>query len=302
MMTLATARQRIRYRIGEPTESFWLDVELNSYINDSKDDLYNAILTINKDYFQRSAALKTRAFTNRILLPSDFQRLKVLRMATSGMEGTLFTPADRNQALFTAALANTTYSNQPYQYMFDIWDCIDEPSGSDTAWGTVNGAVNSSTTVVFDDATNIHAGDTVYFYNPTTSAEEDSGVVSAVSGNTATMAAAVSVSDNAKAVVSLRGSNLELSPAPNGVYDLALGYWAQLPDLSADDDTFKFLDPFTGYILDQATYYALSKGPSGDYQNYGTRAEMKLNRILAVASKSNAQGAEFATGFLEDSY
>ena len=233
MMTLLQARTRIRYRIGEEEESFWKNVELNSYINDAKDDLYNAILTINKDFFQKSATIQTSTVTNRILLPADFQRLKVLRMLTPGFKATMFVPVDRNNPLFIASLANVAYSNQPYQYMYDVYDCIDVPAQGEPDW---------------------------------------------------------------------RGWNLALSPAPNAVLSIGLEYFAQLPDLAQDTDTFSFMNPFTGYILDKATYYALSKGPSGDYGNYQTSAETKLNRILGVASKPTTQGAEFVQGFLEDSY
>ena len=73
MMTLATALLRIRYRIGESIPSYWSDSELTSYINDAKDDLFNAILTINKDFFEKSCTITTSTTTNRILLPTDFQ-------------------------------------------------------------------------------------------------------------------------------------------------------------------------------------------------------------------------------------
>lgn len=233
MTTLAQARTRIRYRIGEETEGFWKDVELNSYINDAKDELFNAILTINKNFFGRETTIQTSASTNRILLPADFQRLKGLRMLTPGLEATVFTPENRNSPLFSALSANSAYSNQPYQYLYDTFECIDE------------------------------AGENEPNY---------------------------------------KGWNLVLAPAPNAVYSIALSYFAQLPDLADDADEFSFMAPFLGYILDKATYFALSKGPSGDYGNYNTSAEAKLNRILAVASRPQLQGAEFVHGFLEDSY
>ena len=233
MMTLATALLRIRYRIGESIPSYWSDSELTSYINDAKDDLFNAILTINKDFFEKSCTITTSTTTNRILLPTDFQRLKLLRMITPGLEAVIFSPMDRSLASFQVNLASNPYSNQPYQYFYDVWQCLDVPG---------QGQPN------------------------------------------------------------FLGWNLELSPAPNAAYSINLVYGAQLPDLVSPADTFSFMDPFTGFILDKATYYALSKGPSGDYQNYGSQAEMKLNRILAVASKTATQGAEFVQGFLEDSY
>ena len=303
MMTLLQARTRVRYRIGEETEAFWKNVELNSYLNDAKDDLFNAILTINKDYFQRSAILNTRAFPNRVLLPTDFQRLKSLRMVTPGYDSTLFIPVDRNTPLFQTRLVGGVYGSQPYQYMYDIWDCIDVPNGSEAPWAVVGAAVNGSVSVTVVSDTNLKVGDVVYFFHPTTLALEGTATIRALVGSTGiTLSAAVTLTGANLVVVSLKGQNLELSPNPDSNYALAVSYCAQLPDLSSDSDTFAFLDPFTGYILDKATYYAFSKGPSGDYQNYASQAEQKLNRILAVASKPNMQGTEVVAGFLEDSY
>jgi len=232
-MNLSTALTRIRYRIGEVIPSYWTQLELISYVNDAKDDLYNAILTINKDFFERTATLAFVNLVSQYLLASDFQRLKSIRATTAGMEGTTFIPMSRNTPAFQAGLQNSAYNNAPYQFMYDIWNNID---------------------------------------------------------------VAVSPAPN------MKGMNITFSPTPAGAMTVEYVYVAQLPDLAGNDDGFSFLDPFIGYILDQATYYALSKGPSGDYQNYGSRAEMKLNRILAVASKNNMQGSQFVQGFLEDSF
>lgn len=226
-MILSTARTRIRYRIGETTPSFWTNDELNSYINDAKEDLYNAILTINKDFFEKRTTLATVSGTTAYELPSDFQQVKSLRMLTSGYEDTMFKPQDRNTSAFLMGLNSMNVSNSPYEILYDVYQNLDD---SDKTW------------------------------------------------------------------------YIQFSPVPRDVKSIELNYVAQLPDLTADADTFGFMAPFMGYILDQATYYALSKGPSGDYQNYASRAEAKLNRILGVASRSNKQGAEFVEGFLEDSF
>jgi hypothetical protein len=226
-MLLSTARQRIRYRIGETTPSFWTELELNSFINDAKDDLYNAILTINKDFFEKRTTLVTAVDTTTIELPADFQQVKSLRMLTPGYEDTMFKPQDRASQAFLMGLNSMNVAASPYEMMYDVYQNLDD---TDKSW------------------------------------------------------------------------YLQLSPVPRDVRSIELNYVAQLPDLAADSDTFGFMSPFMGYILDQATYYALSKGPSGDYNNYGTRAEAKLNRILGVAARSNKMGAEFVEGFLEDSF
>lgn len=227
LMTLAVALSRIRYRIGETTAGFWTDAELISYINDAKDDLYNAILTINKDYFEKSASVTVSAGTHKAELPSDFQRLKSIRMSTVGYEDTQFVPRDRNTQEFLSGLNSINTANSPYEVMYDIYQNLDDTDK------------------------------TMY---------------------------------------------LDLSPIFMDARTLEVNYVAQLPDLTGTTDTFGFLAPFMGYILDKATFYALSKGPSGDYNNYANQAEMKLNRILGVASKSNQQGHEFVEGFLEDSF
>lgn len=231
MMDLTTALLRIRYRIGEPTPSYWTDLELISYVNDAKDDLQNAIETINKDYFERTSTLALKTNIQTYLLPADFMRLKRIRLTDSGLEATAFVPLDRSAQAFLDGMQQSAYNNAPYQYMYDIWQNIDDPETN-----------------------------------------------------------------------SMKGMNISLSPYIPGDCTAEIVYSAALPDLADGADTFSFLDPFTGYILDQATYYALSKGPSGDYQNYGSRAEMKLNRILAVAARVNQQGSEFVRGFMEDTY
>lgn len=226
-MDLQTARTRIRYRIGETTPSFWTNEELNSYINDAKDDLYNAILTINKDYFERKTTINTVAGTTEYELPSDFERVKSMRMLTLGYEDTLFKYQDRNTDAFLMGLNSMNVSNSPYEIMYDVYQNLDDTDKT--------------------------------FY-------------------------------------------LQFSPIFRDSRSIEVCYVAQLADLSSDSDNFSFMNPFMGYILDQATYYALSKGPSGDYSNYGSRAETKLNRILGVAAKLNMQGHEFVEGFLEDSF
>lgn len=230
-MILSTAILRVRYRIGEATPSYWTDAELTSYLNDAKDDLQNAILTINKDFFQRTGSLAIVAGTNQYVLPSDFVRLKSIRASTSGLEMTSFIPMDRNTQAFLGGLQNSAYSNSPYQFMYDIWQNIDNP-----------------------------------------------------------------------ALGSLKGMNISFSPLPQSNLAVVIEYDAALADLASAGDSFDFLSPLMGYILDKATYYALSKGPAGDYQNYGSNAEIKLNRILAVASKVNQQGQEFVAGYCEDAY
>jgi len=227
-LTLSSARARIRYRIGETTPSFWTDAELNSYINDAKDDLYNAILTINKDFFEKKTALATTVGDiTGMELPADFQQIKSLRFTTSGYEDTVFNQQDRATQPFIMGLNSLNIANSPYEIMYDVYQNLDD---ADKTW------------------------------------------------------------------------YLQLSPIPRSVLAIECNYVAQLPDLSSDSETFGFMAPFTGFILDAATYYALSKGPSGDYQNYGSRSEAKLNRILAVASRQNKMGTEICQGFLEDSF
>ncbi len=227
-LTLATARTRIRFRIGETTPSFWTEAELNSYINDAKDDLYNAILTINKDFFEKRVTLATTVGDiTGIELPADFQQVKSIRFTTPGYEDTVFNPQDRGTQAFIMGLNSLSISNSPYEMMYDVYQNLDD------------------------------SGKTWY---------------------------------------------LQLSPITRSILAIELNYVSQLPDLSSDSDTFGFMAPFEGYILDAATYYALSKGPSGDYQNYASRSEAKLNRILANASRQNKMGTEITQGFLEDSF
>lgn len=226
-MDLQTARTRIRYRIGESAPSFWTNEELNSYINDAKDDLYNAIMTINKDFFEKRTTIVTASGTTQYECPVDFARVKSLRMLTVGYEDTLFKYQDRNTDAFLMGLNSMNVSNSPYEIMYDVFQNLDD---TEKTW------------------------------------------------------------------------YLQFSPIFRDVRSIELNYVAQLADLSADADNFSFMNPFMGFILDQATYYALSKGPSGDYSNYGSRAETKLNRILGVAAKQNMQGHEFVEGFLEDSF
>jgi hypothetical protein len=227
LMTLATALARIRYRIGETTEGFWTDAELTSYINDAKDDLYNAIMTINKDYFEKNVTLSVAAGGKQVELPSDFQRLKSLRMSTPGYEDTQMVPRDRNTQEFLMGLNTVNTANSPYEIMYDIFQNLDDTDK------------------------------TMY---------------------------------------------LALSPIFQDARTLEMNYGCQLPDLSGLSDTFGIMAPHMGFILNKATYYALSKGPSGDYQNYANQAEAELNRILGVLANNNQQGHSFVEGFLEDSF
>lgn len=226
-MNLGAARTRIRYRIGETVAGFWTDAEINSYINDAKDDLFNAILTINKKFFEKRTTVTTVAGTSAYELPADFQQVESIRMLTSGYEDTHFKPQGRNTQAFLMGLNSMNVAASPYEIMYDTYQNLDDTDK------------------------------TMY---------------------------------------------IQFSPLPRDARSIEVNYVSQLPDLASDSDTFGFLAPFMGYVLDQATYYALSKGPSGDYSNYGSRAEAKLNRILGVAARSNKQGTEVVEGFLEDSW
>lgn len=226
-MTLGTARARIRYRINETTASYWTDAELNSYINDAKEDLYNSILTINKDFFEKKTTLTMVSGTAEYELPTDFQQVKSLRMSGAGYEDTMFKPMDRSTQAFLMGLNSMNVAASPYEVMYDTYQNLDD---TDKTW------------------------------------------------------------------------YIQFSPIPRSAQTIEMNYVAQLPDLSSDSDTFGFMAPFMGFILDKATYYALSKGPSGDYENYGRSSEAKLNRILGVAARSNKQGTEYVEGFMEDSF
>lgn len=234
-VTLATAIARVRNRIGEATASYWDDDEIIGYINDAKDDLQNAVNTINKDFFQKVASLSIVSGRDQYLLASDFTRLKSMVVTTDGYQQTMFIPISRNSPLFIAGRQNNAYTNMPYQYMYEVWQNV-EP-----------------------DATPAPA-------------------------------------------VPLHGWNISFSPSIKTAFTIEYTYIAFLPDLSALTDTFDFLDPFSGFIYDQAASYALSKGPAGDFITYERRAEKKLNRILAVCAKRTMTGPEVVAGFLEDTY
>ena len=218
-LTLAQARTRIRYRIGESEASYWSDAELNSYINDSKDDLYNAIQTIKKDFFEKTYDLSVASGDYIKALPSTFGTLQVIY--ASGYE----------------------FISRPHSsFDFNLLQNND-----------------LTTKIVFYD-----------IYHKQTNTDP----------------------------VVTKGIYIEFSPKFTESVTIGLKYTAELPDLSGDSATFEFLEPMLGYILDRATYYALSKGPAGDYNNYKNEAEKKLNRILGVAGNLDNSSSEFVDGFL----
>ncbi len=225
-MNLSQIRTRIRYRIGEDTEGFWSDVELNSYINDAKDDLFNAIMTLKKDIFIKTATLSFSANEKTKALPSDFSRLKSLRATTSGYESTTFSPKDLSTFEFIVGW-DPLNSSAPPDVLFDVFQNMDDTN---------------------------------------------------------------------------KAFHLTISPTFPGGIAIEAKYHSFLPDYASDSDEVLFLNPHMGYIIDKATYYALSKGPSGDYENYARSSEARLNRILGNLGRLNAGGHEFVEGFLEDSF
>lgn len=76
-------------------------------------------------------------------------------------------------------------------------------------------------------------------------------------------------------------------------------YLSGIPNLLTDNSDLGIYSIYKGYIIDKAIYYTLLKGPSGNYAEFNTNAEVKLNRILSTL-QDNYFGSEFVEGYLED--
>lgn len=88
------------------------------------------------------------------------------------------------------------------------------------------------------------------------------------------------------------------SPIFRDNFNIELIYISTLSDLSNDNDNFMFPAFCDSYIINKATSYALSKGPSGDYGNYQSLARENLSAILDTVRTLNRMGNEYVNDFL----
>lgn len=100
--------------------------------------------------------------------------------------------------------------------------------------------------------------------------------------------------------VSNKKNYLIVSPIPADSFAINVDYISVVPDLTSDSDVFAIFDPFVGYIIDKATYYALSKGPSGDFNTPLKESARKLEDIKTNCGRPQIKDPEFVDGFMED--
>lgn len=100
--------------------------------------------------------------------------------------------------------------------------------------------------------------------------------------------------------ISNKKNYLYISPIPSGALTLNVDFISVVPDLSGDSDVFAIFDPYVGYIIDKATFYALSKGPSGDFKTPLKEANDKLEKIMTNCGRPQIKDSEFVDGFMED--
>lgn len=83
-MNKGEMRARVRYLIDEPTETFWLDVELDTYIDAAYNYYYQDLLNANYDGIEAAPTnLNIVSGTSTVALPSDFAKARMLERVFS---------------------------------------------------------------------------------------------------------------------------------------------------------------------------------------------------------------------------
>ena len=135
--TLLTIRTMVRDLLDEPTASFWTDSQLNRYINQAKDRVWNRVKALNEDYWDISrtsqdgsltiqgesylaSSFAIVAGTTDYILPPDFVEMKLIEVLTSGYEWVQFTYTDMAKPQFRGLLALTS-NTSPSEILFDIF-------------------------------------------------------------------------------------------------------------------------------------------------------------------------------------
>lgn len=118
-MTLSQARAKVRTRIGESNASFWEDSEINDNINTAKDDLQEALLTINEDLFQNTTTITTINAQTKYELPLDFDTLVSIR-DLNDMD-MYFTKMSQSSQTFKTALTADYQNNEGINEFYDIF-------------------------------------------------------------------------------------------------------------------------------------------------------------------------------------
>lgn len=119
-VTLLSIRTWMRGQLQEPTESFWLDTELNGYINQAQADLYNNLNLINEDFFQNTETLTYVAGDTKKVLNSNFFRLLNIRTTTTDKGDLKWMYMDQSAPAFIDGLNQTENMDNVRTMLYDV--------------------------------------------------------------------------------------------------------------------------------------------------------------------------------------
>lgn len=122
-MQLSQARSRVRTKIGESEASFWSDTEINDNINTAKDDLQDAILTINEDIFQSTTTITTINGQNEYQLPADFKSIVSIRDLDN--YDINFIRQSQGSKIFKDSLSSNVSNNESITEYYDVYQKSD---------------------------------------------------------------------------------------------------------------------------------------------------------------------------------
>lgn len=120
MKTLSQLIGIIRGYIGETTEGYWSNSEIINNINRAKDDLWEAIETVNKQFFLKSYLIQGDG-NNNYMLPDDFSSLESIRSVNNDIS---FLPTDMGyqkfQDVFDLTIGNSYFMTLYYDIVSRI--------------------------------------------------------------------------------------------------------------------------------------------------------------------------------------
>lgn len=223
--SLKNVRDYVRIKLQDPSKTYWADSDIDLEINNVKDELYNAICTINEDFFLKPATVTIPAGATDVKLPEDFFRLKNIRTTS---------PADAK---------------------YQDWRPLDLATRS---FNTGISYPENGPTI-----------STMYYDIYTTA--DTSGATS----------------------INADINRMRISPIMGVELTVSIDYIYQVPDLTADTDTFSVFNVYSNYIQQKTIAECFRTGPSGPYDVYDKKAAALLDTILTNAGKRQNKSNEF---------
>lgn len=124
-VTLSGLATEIRNRLELESSDFVSSAELNQYIQDSKDALYDILVSAwGDDYYYSTTTVSTTAGTETVALPSTFYKLLALDFVPAGGDPVELEPFDWEERNDLGSTSQTWDSRDPPRYRIrggNIW-------------------------------------------------------------------------------------------------------------------------------------------------------------------------------------